>query len=103
MLALACNLATIAQGSMPLSVRASHAGSRLLDDWMEEHEYQREYKATSNCRHAACPAGATGDRGSARRQIPHGSGRRHSRKVDCGVEFPQPGKNASSVYPRRLL
>jgi hypothetical protein len=35
MLALFRNLATIAQGSMPLSVRASHAGSKLPDDWME--------------------------------------------------------------------
>src|SRR5712672_3068315 len=35
MLALFRNLATIAQGSVPLSVRASHAGSRLPDHWME--------------------------------------------------------------------
>src|SRR5712691_8003276 len=68
-----------------------------------EYEYQREYKAKSHCRYAACHAGVTGDRGSAGRQIRHGSGRRHCRKVACGVEFPQPGKNASSVYRRRLL
>src|SRR5579863_1535029 len=60
-LALFRNLATIAQGFMPPSVRGSHAGSSFQTLGWSEYEYQRECKAMSNCRHAACHAGASGD------------------------------------------